>query len=268
MLKLKVNGSKYRLKSEFLEVDLNTLKKAYEYLNDLPFDLKAHLEDDSKSVKESKLIDFKVNWVALFCDIPLDVLKRVKVEGLQDISIEYLYEQCKKFIYSPRQYVQLDSFKLNGNTYNLVKETETISGASIMFGEGTFNQWKLSNMLTAQIQKDLSQTTVDCLVQLLAVLYINDNDNSDEAIEQRTKDFYQLDALTAWSCYFFFVQLLSKWKSFFQSYTEKTRPQLVLKMHKMILKEKLLKLFSAITFGASLRLKSLNYRFMVLDWNA
>jgi hypothetical protein len=266
MLKLKINNKKHKLKSEFNEVDLNTLKKAYKYLDGLPFDLKAYLEDDTKEVKQSKLLDFKINWIALFSDIDIEVLKLVRVEGAQDLSIEFLYDHCKKFIYQPNQYAKISEFKLNGSRYELVKDTQTISGAAIMFGEGTFNQWKLSNMLTQQIQKDINQSTVDCLVQLLAVLYIDNNDNSDEAISRRAKEFYSLDSLTAWSCYFFFVQLVDKWKSFFQFYTEKMSAHNLLKANKMIVKEKLLKLFSEITFGLSLKWKSLNYKYMVLDW--
>lgn len=267
MLKLKINGTKYHLLNEFHEVNMKALRDVYAFLEGLDIDITEYFKDKEKNkVSASKLLDFKIKFLSFFTNIEEDVLKNVRVEGAQDLSIEFLFSHVEKFIYQPQQYAQVKEFTLNGKKYELVKDTETISGAHILFGEGNYNQWKLSNMLSAQIQKGINVNTADSLVQMLAVLYVNDNDNSDKAIEGRIKEFWQMDGFTAWSCYFFFAKLLDKWRDFFHSYTGKTTSRKLVKAHKMTVKEQLLRLLSKVTFGQSLKLKWLNYRYLITDW--
>lgn len=267
MLKLKIGGNKHKLFNEFYEINLKKLKEAYDYLDGCDIYIKEYFRDREKnSVKQAYLLDFKIDWIAIFSDIDKEILKNVKVEGAADLSIDFLFGHVEKFIYPPTQYLEVKEFVCGGKLYKLIPETKTISGAAILFGEGTYNQWKLANMLSTQLSKDSSPSTVDNLVQLLAVLYVHDGDNSEKAIEYKINEFWEVDCLTAWSSYFFFVKLLSKWKSYFQSFTAKTVDRKVVRARKLILKEQSLRLLSKITFGVSLKLKWLNYNYLIMDW--
>lgn len=268
MLKVKINGKKYVIKTLFEEVKMRELHKAYQYLEIAPIDVLMFLRGKEEEVSKTKLIDFKIHWLSLFSDIPKDILKNIRVEGAADLSIEFLYELVEKFVYIPKEAYDIKEIELNGVKYEMVKDLKTISGAKMFFTEGTFNQFKLSNMLSSQIKEDNTSTTAECLIQLAAVLYTNNNDNSDEAIDKKIVDFWELDAAVCWSSYFFFVLLQSKWADFFPSFMGKTTRQKQRAALKMILKEQLQNLFKKITFGKLSKLKLLNSEFLIMDWKA
>jgi hypothetical protein len=183
-----------------------------------------------------------------------------------ELSIEYVYELVKKFAYTPLEYYDLPKIKVGNEEFELVKDTTTIDGARIYFNNGNYNQFKLSNMLANQIKGNKTPSTADCLVQMCAVLYTQNNDNSDEEIDRKIELFWKLDSATAWSCYFFFAQLQNKWKDFFLSYTGKTTPHKEQKAKQMTAKEKLRNTYGKTIIGKLLRSRSANYTPLIMDW--
>lgn len=285
MLRLEHDKKDYTIYTLFEEVSIRKLHKGYEYLQKAPIGILSYLKDSTKEVEPTKLLDFQIKWIALFSEVPLEVLKMISPKGREgQLSIEAVYELVKKFAYTPENYYDLFHIELDSKVdesdleigvrqidfkkerFELVKDLITISGAKMFFSEGTYNQFKLANMLASQLDKSKSPATAECLVQLCAVLYTQNEDNSDEEIARKIKLFWDLDSATAWSCYFFLSQLQNRWKDFFLSYTGKTTRLKEHKAKRMMAKEQLRNVFRKTIIGKLWSWKSANYKPLIMDW--
>ena len=273
MFKVTINKEKFTINTRFDEITIKELHKGYEYLLLVPSEVLDYLKpiekgskEPVKTIDESLLLDFQIHWISLFSNIPKDILKRVPPKGFDIMSIEHVFKYVHSFLYAPEKYNEITTFELKEIKYDLVEELTSINGAKTYFAEGTYNQFKLSHMLATQIEGKKNTSTTEGLVQLTAVLYTHKNDNSNEAINEKIGLFWELDALTCWSSYFFFVQSVSKWKNFFQSYMGKTtyrqQNKAVYQVQKERLQNKLLKL----DFGKLWKSKLQNYNFSIMDW--
>ena len=270
MFNCTINKKKHVIHTNFNEITLRQLHKGYEYLQIAPVEILEYLkpveEGVEKTVNASLFLDFQIHWISLFSDIPKDVLQMVNPVGMGTMSIEHAFSYVKKFIYSPEEYFEVKSFTLKEKKYDLVGELTSISGAKTYFSDGTYNQFKLSNMISTQISGDKKPATVEGLIQLLAVLYTNEGNNSNEAINEKIGLFWDVDALTGWSSYFFFVQSVHKWKDFFNSYMGKTTYRKQRKATLKVIKELLLKQFKKAVFGKYWNLKLQKWAFSIMDW--
>jgi len=248
---------------------MHELRRAYTFLNNTHIDILDFLNGKKDVVDESKLLDFKIDWILLFSDIEKKELLNISVDSVTDLSVDALFGMCMKFCYFPEQALDVKSFKLNGVEYKLIEEIKTISGAKMLFGNGTYNQFKLAQMLARQIKGDLKPNIADSLLQLVAVLYSSDGNNSDEAINIRVKEFENVDSWTAWSCLFFFILLTKRYNAFFQS--SLIEEKAVQKKLKAVLREEAKKMsFEKTRFGKLLQFKSPKSEFLILrqdlDW--
>tara|TARA_R110002096_G_scaffold172291_3_gene345852 strand:+ start:475 stop:1308 length:834 start_codon:yes stop_codon:yes gene_type:complete len=277
MFNVTINKKKYVINTNFNEITIKELHKGYEFLQIAPVEVLNYLKpidkdsdkpEPERTINASVFLDFQIHWISLFSNIPKDVLKMVQPTGLGIMSIEHVFSFVKSFMYTPEEYYDVKTFEFHEKKYDLVEELETISGAKIYFSEGTFNQFKLSNMLTSQIQGEKKPSTTEGLVQLMAVLYTCEGDNSNEAINEKVKLFWELDASTCYSSYFFFAKSVPKWKDFFNSYTEKTTRQKHRKAVKLVLKDLLRSKFKNSVIGKLLKLKLQNSAFSIMDWKA
>lgn len=262
MLSLKVNNESRTLKDEFVDVTLNELSDAYKFISSLDAETKRYLltETDAE-IDHNKLFEFKIKWVSMFSDFTIDDLRLVPTDAEDSISVDWLYNHCKQFLHQPESYIELKDFEHKGKTYELMKPLRTISGAKLLFGNGNYRQFMLASQLTSMTNDQKNERGIESLKQLFALLYSDGNDSSDDVIK-RSKLFGDVNALYGWSAYFFFVQLVEKYKDFFHLSTiENPRPKIAKELAKQHLRQLLLKT----TFGRSLLSKLPKREFSVLE---
>jgi len=259
MLKLKANNLNKQLKDEFVDITLNELAEAYKYIQGLDADLKQYLLSNSeKEIDSDKLFQFKIHWITLFSDFTKEELKLIPMEG--SISVEWLYNHCKQFMKQPESYVQLKEFDHEKVSYKLIEPLKTISGAEMLFGNANYRQFMLGSQLTAMVEANKRQTAISSLVQLFALLY-SDGDDSSEAIVKRSKVFGEVNALYGWSAYFFFVELVEKYKDYFHLSTTKNPPA---QIQNLLAIQQLKVSLSKTTFGRWLQSKLLKKEYLIL----
>ena len=259
MLKLRANNQEKVLKDEFIDITLNELDSAYDYIKGLSADLKRYLLTDSDvDVDEHKLFEFKVHWVSLFSDFTKEELRLIPLEG--SITVDWLYNHCKQFMKQPESYIQLKEFTHKKVTYSIIEPLRTISGAELLFGNGSYRQWMLGSQLSAMVEENKKQGGIKHLKNLFALLYTDGNDSGEEVAE-RGKLFGEVNALYGWSAYFFFVELVEKYNDYFRlSMTKNPRQAIAKELAKQRLKAEL----SKTTFGKWLLSKLPKREFSIL----
>ena len=111
------------------------------------------------------------------------------------------------------------------------------------------------------VEENKKQGGIKHLKNLFALLYSDGND-SGEDIAERGKVFGEVNALYGWSAYFFFVELVEKYKDYFHlSMTRNPRQAIAKELAKQRLKAELLKT----TFGKWLLLKLPKREFSILN---
>ena len=248
MLSLKVNEDSRTIKDEFIDVTLNELSAGYKFIGGLDSETKRYLLTAAGSeLENSKLFEFKINWIALFSDLTINELKLIpQVESsYSNLSIDWLYNHCKKFIHQPESYIELKEFEHQGIQYNLIEPLKTISGASLLFGNANYRQFMIGSQLTAVIHDQKNERGIESLKRLLALLY-SDGDDLSEDIVKRSEKFGEVNALYGWSAYFFFAQSVERYKDYSPLSTTANPPQ---KAAAASVKQQLKALLSRTIFG-------------------
>jgi len=263
VLSLKANGNNKTLKDEFVDITLNELASAYKYVSGLDAETKRYLINDGETFDDDKLFEFKLKWISLFSDFTVDELRLVPLTGnnLNDLSIDWLYDQCKAFLKQPETYIQLKEFDHKKKTYNIIESLKTISGAEMLFGKANFRQWMISSQLTNMIEKNKDQGGIPSLITLFALLYSDGKDSSEDVVE-RSKVFGEVNALYGWSAYFFFVELLERYKDYFRLSMTKNPPPPI---QRVLAQQQLRRLLSKTTIGRLLRSKLPRREFSILQ---
>jgi hypothetical protein len=261
VLSLKANGDNKELKDEFFDVTLNELASAYKYVNTLSPEMKRYLlKSTDAEVDEGQLFEYKLKWISLFSDFTIDELRLIPLEG-DGLSVDWLYQKCELFLHQPESYVQLKEFKHKGNKYNLIEPLTTIGGAEMLFGKANYRQFMLGSQLASMIEKNKNEGGVGSLTQLFALLYSDGKDSSDDVV-RRSRVFGEVNALYGWSAYFFFVELVKKYKDFFLLSTTKNPPH---KVQRVLAIQQLKASLSRTIFGRLLPLKWLKQEFLILQ---
>jgi hypothetical protein len=247
VLRLTANGIKKTLKDEFIDVTLNELAAAYKYVSGLDADLKSYLiSGGNAEINSSKVFEYKLKWISLFSNFTIEELRLIPLEGAVDsLSVEWLYNYCKKFLKQPERYLELKEFEHKGIDYHLIKPLKTISGAEMLFGTANFRQFALSSQLASMVENNKNEGGIRSLTQLFALLYSDGNDSSEDVMNRCT-DFGEVNALYGWSAYFFFAQLAGKYNDYFHLSMTKNPPPLISKQY---LKQQLRALLLKTTFG-------------------
>ena len=262
MIKLTANGAKKYINDEFVDVKLFDLSKAFKFLASQPKSVLEWLYDSEKECDYQEKINFKIGWISFFSNFTIDELKLVPFELTNDsLSIDFLFNQCAKFMNQPEVHLDLKEIKIHGKKYSIIEPVKTISGAAMLFGNANYRQWMLLTQLSKIIEENKNEKCIDGLVNLLAVIY-TDGDDSDIALKERVETFKEVDALTGWSGYFFFALLLNKYKDFFLSFSSE-RPNL--KAQQKLNLEQLKESFSRTRIGKLLRLKSQKWEYLILQ---
>jgi hypothetical protein len=263
MLSLKANGQKKTLKDEFVDVTLNELAAAYKYVTGLDSETKRYLLNDGETVNDDKLFEFKIHWISLFSDFSIEDLRLVPLEDSEQnsLSVDWLYSYCKAFLKQPESYVTLKEFNHKGVDYHLIKPLKTIGGVEMLFGKANYRQFMLGSQLASMVEKNKTEASIGSLTQLFALLYSDGNDSSEDIVN-RANLFGNVNALYGWSAYFFFVELVKRYKDYFLLSTTKNPPQ---RVKTALARQQLKALLLRTTFGKLLLSKWLNKEFLILE---
>lgn len=264
MLGLKVNEDSRTIKDEFVDVTLNELSDAYKFVSTLDAKTKRYLINQTDAeINENKLFEFKLKWIALFSDITVDELRLIPTtEGNSlNISVDWLYNHCEKFLHQPEAYLELKEFDHKNTTYNLIEPIRTISGATLLFGNANYRQFMLGSQLTNMVSDQKDEKSIESLKQLFALLYTDGYDSSEDIVK-RAETFGEVNALYGWSAYFFFVELVERYKDYFHLSTTKNPPA---RVQRVLAIQQLKALLSRTIFGKLLPSKWLKQEYLILE---
>lgn len=260
MLKIKVNGSDKLLFTEFKDITLQHLRKAFELVDKQPKEIKDHLIR-GKEIEQKKIYEFAIEWILIFSNLEKKHLLYISLEETPlDLGIIKMYEMTRLFFYYPSDVKDLREMYHKGKKYKIIEPLRTASGTELLFGNTNYKQYKLMTQLSAKVDDKKNANTVDSLIQLLAVLY-TDGDDSDEAVSKRISEFEDIRADIAWSGWFFFALLIDKYRNFFQSYSSQTP-----RAKMLILVEQWRRFTSKISFGKYSKMRLQKSEFLVLDF--
>mgnify|MGYP003659982370 CR=1 FL=1 len=78
MIKVTIEDNTYEVRNEWEDNTINDLTEPQEYIKNLPQWLESYIYTDSNSpISDSKLLDFYVDWIELFSNIPRALLEEV-----------------------------------------------------------------------------------------------------------------------------------------------------------------------------------------------
>ena len=133
----------------------------------------------------------------------------------------------------------------------------------MLFGNANYRQFMLSSQLASMIERNKKKGDggIGSLIQLFALLY-SDGDDSSEDVVRRSKIFSEVNALYGWSAYFFFVELVERYKDYFHLSTTKNPPA---RVQRVLAIQQLKALLSRTIFGKLLPSKWLKQEFLILQ---
>lgn len=264
MLRLKTDNGARTLKNDFIDITLNDLVKAYKFVSDQDGETKRYLLSEvDATIDQDKFFEYQIGWISLFSDFTLDELRLVPMgeDEFDGGSVKWLYKHCEHFLKQPESYLELKEFIHKGTTYKLIEPLKTISGAKMLFGKGSYRNFMLGSQLSNMVSDQKNERGIESLKQLFAMLFTDGSDSTKDIVV-RSKIFGEVNALYGWSAYFFFAQLVEKYKDFFHLSTIENPP---LRIKTVLAKHQLRQLLSKTTFGKLLPSKWLKQEFLILE---
>ena len=148
MIKGRINGRKFKLKTLFEEVTLQDIKQGYTLFSIQGDNLKALMtgKEPKKEPTEMEALHFMVKWLNIYSDLDLETVENMSISG-DGVSIESLFNECKKFLYYPKETIDVHKIKHNGKTYEIMEALKSIQGTEILIGNNSFKWFKLNSML-------------------------------------------------------------------------------------------------------------------------
>jgi hypothetical protein len=137
MIKVTILDKEYFVRDKWEDNTINQLKKPQEYINNLPKWLESYIYKGSDSaVSDSKLLDFYVDWIELFSNIPRNLLEEVLAVKDEEHSIMFLFDAVSKFLGEPteKDIVPSDTITLRGTKYTLIESVKTAGGIEKLLG--------------------------------------------------------------------------------------------------------------------------------------
>lgn len=215
MIKAEILGNKYSIRNNWEDNTIKQLAKAQEYIDSFPKWLSNYIySDNDEPVNESKLLEFYINWIELFCDIPREYLEsEISVNSIDEVSIIELFGMVSKFLGEPNQdeIGTSDTIMINGVKYTLISSVKTAGGINKMLGGATFKHFAESQALSSLFQKK-NYRKWEYLSRITAILFRKSEDEQyeEEIIEMRAKAFESLPVSEAYKGYFFLREHLNK----------------------------------------------------------
>ena len=218
MIKATILDKPYTIRNKWEDNTIKQMSKAQNYIDNMPKWLSNYIySDNDEPVSESKLLDFQVDWVELFTDIPREYLEsEISVNKPDEVSLLELFGAVSKFLGEPNQdeLGLSDTITLNKTNYHLIKSVKTAGGIDKMLGGATYKHFAESQALSSLFQKNTYRKW-EYLSRITAILFREHEDEKydEDLIEMRAKAFESLPVSEAYKGYFFLQEHLNKLQS-------------------------------------------------------
>ena len=219
MIVVDIDGVNYQVRTEWADNTVRQFNAAFNHLNIIPEALRDYIYpkegEERKEPSQKDIIKFYIDWIALFSNIPKDLLSRnIEIVSERDVSLDQLFSLVSKFLYDPRpeEIEPRGEIKHKGISYELVKDAQTASGIKKMLGGATYEHFMEASALVG-IFGEVKENKFDKLAHLTAILFKEKGlgaELDDEAVKKRTEAFKELPMDVVFSSYFFLSERMSK----------------------------------------------------------
>ena len=227
MLKVTILDKPYYIRNDWKDNTIKHMTRAQEYINDMPKWLSNYIYSEKpEPVSDSKLLDFYIDWIELFSDIPRHYLEsEISVNKADEISLIEIFNITAKFLGEPSQddIGTSDTIKLGKKDYVLIKSVKTAGGIEKMLGGASYKHFSESQALSTLFQSKQYRKW-SYLSKITAILFRESEDEqyNEDIIDMRASAFENLSISEAYKGYFFLQEHINKLqKSMLTSLTEK-----------------------------------------------
>ena len=227
MLKVTILDKQYYIRNEWKDNTIKHMARAQEYINEMPKWLSNYIYSEKpEPVSDSKLLDFYIDWIELFSDIPRHYLEsEISVNKADEISLIEIFNITAKFLGEPSQddIGTSDTIKLGKKDYVLIKSVKTAGGIEKMLGGASYKHFSESQALSTLFQSKQYRKW-SYLSKITAILFRESEDEqyNEDIIDMRASAFENLSISEAYKGYFFLQDHINKLqKSMLTSLTEK-----------------------------------------------
>jgi len=215
MLKVTILNKSYYIRNDWKDNTIKHMSRAQEYINDMPKWLSNYIYSEKpEPVSDSKLLDFYIDWIELFSDIPREYLEsEISVNKADDISLIEIFNITAKFLGEPSQddIGTSNTIKLGKKDYVLIKSVKTSGGIDKMLGGASYKHFAESQALSTMFQSKQYRKW-SYLSKITAILFRESEDEqyNEDIIEMRAKAFENLSVSEAYKGYFFLHEHINK----------------------------------------------------------
>ena len=227
MLKVTILDKPYYIRNEWKDNTIKHMARAQNYISAMPKWLSNYIYSEKpEPVSESKLLDFYIDWVELFSDIPRHYLEsEISVNKADEISLIEIFNITAKFLGEPSQddIGTSDTIKLGKKDYVLIKSVKTAGGIEKMLGGASYKHFSESQALSTLFQSKQYRKW-SYLSKITAILFRESEDEqyNEDIIDMRASAFENLSISEAYKGYFFLQEHTNKLqKSMLTSLTER-----------------------------------------------
>ena len=227
MLKVTILDKPYYIRNEWKDNTIKHMARAQDYISAMPKWLSNYIYSEKpEPVSESKLLDFYIDWVELFSDIPRYYLEsEISVNKADEISLIEIFNITAKFLGEPSQddIGTSDTIKLGKKDYVLIKSVKTAGGIEKMLGGASYKHFSESQALSTLFQSKQYRKW-SYLSKITAILFRESEDEqyNEDIIDMRASAFENLSISEAYKGYFFLQDHTNKLqKSMLTSLTER-----------------------------------------------
>ena len=211
MIKATILNKSYIIRDKWEDNTIKQMAKAQLYIDNMPKWLSNYIYSDKQEpVSDSKLLDFQIDWIGFFTDIPREYLEsEISVNNADEISLVELFGVVSKFLGEPKEAEigSSDTITLKGTKYTLINSVKTAGGIDKMLGGATYKHFAESQALSSLFQKK-NYRKWEYLSRITAILFRESDDEKydDELIDMRSKAFENLPVSEAYKGYFFLLE--------------------------------------------------------------
>jgi len=227
MLQVTILDKPYYIRNDWKDNTIKHMTRAQEYINEMPKWLSNYIYSEKpEPVSDSKLLDFYIDWIELFSDIPRHYLEsEISVNKADEISLIEIFNITAKFLGEPSQddIGTSDTINLNNKDYVLINSVKTAGGIDKMLGGATYKHFAESQALSTLFQSKQYRKW-SYLSKITAILFRESEDEqyNEDIIDMRASAFENLTVSEAYKGYFFLQEHINKLqKSMLTSLTEK-----------------------------------------------
>ena len=227
MINVTILDKPYQIRNNWDDNTIKHMGLAQQYIDAMPKWLSNYIySDEDEPVSESKLLDFYIDWIELFSDIPREYLEsEISVNKADELSLIEIFNLVAKFLGEPSQddIGTSDTIVLNKREYVLIKSVKTAGGIDKMLGGATYKHFSESQALSTLFQSKQYRKW-NYLSKITAILFreTEDEQYNEDIIDMRAKAFENLTVSEAYKGYFFLQEHTNKLqKSMLTSLTAK-----------------------------------------------